>query len=243
MLKGFKEFLLRGNVIDLAVAVVIGAAFTAVVTAFTKAFLEPLLRLFSGGENAVPPGTIPLTDEVQLDYASFLNAVITFLITAAVIYFLVVFPMKWLQERRKRDAGDPALETDLDLLKEIRDLLRDQAERDRERAAAPAPRRAADGVRAADAARPAAGPADAPAAAAARPRRGRPPRALPGHPAALPAPRLNAHSGSLRGGPPTRYGVVTPSYMRCATSPSDGCVRLWQWSIQTPGLSATNAIS
>ena len=140
MLKGFKEFLLRGNVIDLAVAVVIGAAFTAVVTAFTKAFLEPLLRLFSGGENAVPPGTIPLTDEVQLDYASFLNAVITFLITAAVIYFLVVFPMKWLQERRKRDAGDPALETDLDLLKEIRDLLRDQAERDRERALAPAPR-------------------------------------------------------------------------------------------------------
>ncbi|GAA1831470.1 hypothetical protein GCM10009772_06500 [Pseudonocardia alni subsp. carboxydivorans] len=140
MLKGFKEFLLRGNVIDLAVAVVIGAAFTAVVTAFTKAFLEPLLRLFSGGENAVPPGTIPLTDEVQLDYASFLNAVITFLITAAVIYFLVVFPMKWLQERRKRDAEDPALETDLDLLKDIRDLLRDQAERDRERALAPAPR-------------------------------------------------------------------------------------------------------
>ena len=140
MLKGFKEFLLRGNVIDLAVAVVIGAAFTAVVTAFTKAFLEPLLRLFSGGENAVPPGTIPLTDEVQLDYASFLNAVITFLITAAVIYFLVVFPMKWLQERRKRDAEDPALETDLDLLKEIRDLLRDQAERDRERALALAPR-------------------------------------------------------------------------------------------------------
>lgn len=139
MLKGFKEFLLRGNVIDLAVAVVIGAAFTSVVTAFTKAFLEPLLRLFSGGENAVPPGTIPLTDEVQLDYASFLNAVITFLITAAVIYFLVVFPMKWLQDRRRRDAEDPALETDLDLLKEIRDLLRDQAERDRERTLAPSP--------------------------------------------------------------------------------------------------------
>lgn len=139
MLKGFKEFLLHGNVIDLAVAVVIGAAFTSVVTAFTKAFLEPLLRLCSGGENAVPPGTIPLTDEVQLDYASFLNAVITFLITAAVIYFLVVFPMKWLQDRRRRDAEDPALETDLDLLKEIRDLLRDQAERDRERTLATAP--------------------------------------------------------------------------------------------------------
>jgi large conductance mechanosensitive channel len=124
MLKGFKDFLLRGNVVDLAVAVVIGAAFTAVVTSFTKSFLEPLLRLFSGGENAIPPGTIPLTDEVQLDYASFLNAIVTFFITAAVIYFLVVFPMKWLQERRRRGEEDgPAESTDVELLTEIRDLL------------------------------------------------------------------------------------------------------------------------
>ncbi len=130
MLKGFKDFLLRGNVVDLAVAVVIGAAFTAVVTSFTKAFLEPLLRLFSGGENAIPPGTIPLTDDVQLDYASFLNAIVTFLITAAVIYFLVVFPMKWLQERRRRGEEDgPAESTDVELLTEIRDLLRAQEER------------------------------------------------------------------------------------------------------------------
>ncbi|BBF99089.1 large conductance mechanosensitive channel protein [Pseudonocardia autotrophica] len=138
MLKGFKEFLLRGNVIDLAVAVVIGAAFTAVVTAFTRSFLEPLLRLFSGGENAVPPGTIPLTDEVQLDYAAFLNAVIQFMITAAVIYFLVVFPMKWLQERRKKD-DEAAQQTDGELLAEIRDLLKEQAERDRDRATALTP--------------------------------------------------------------------------------------------------------
>lgn len=130
MLKGFKEFLLRGNVIDLAVAVVIGAAFTAVVTSFTKAFLEPLLRLFSGGDNAIPPGTIPLTDEVQLDYASFLNSIITFLITAAVIYFLVVFPMKWLQERRRKGQEEGIDPTDNELLTEIRDLLRAQAERE-----------------------------------------------------------------------------------------------------------------
>lgn len=130
MLKGFKDFLLRGNVVDLAVAVVIGAAFTAVVTSFTKSFLEPLLRLFSGGENAIPPGTIPLTDEVQLDYASFLNAIITFLITAAVIYFLVVFPMKWLQERRRRGEEDgPSESTDVELLTQIRDLLVAQEER------------------------------------------------------------------------------------------------------------------
>ncbi|OLL76517.1 Large-conductance mechanosensitive channel [Pseudonocardia sp. Ae168_Ps1] len=133
MLKGFKEFLLRGNVIDLAVAVVIGAAFTAVVTAFTKAFLEPLLRLFSGGEDAVPPGTIPLTDEVQLDYAAFLNAIIQFMITAAVIYFLVVYPMKWLQERRKKGKEEDTPETDSELLKQIRDLLEEQSARERER--------------------------------------------------------------------------------------------------------------
>ena len=133
VLKGFKEFLLRGNVIDLAVAVVIGAAFTAVVTAFTTSFLEPLLRLFSGGSEAVPPGTIPLTDEVQLDYAAFLNAIIQFFITAAVIYFLVVYPMKWLQQRRKRGQEEDTPETDSELLTQIRDLLQEQAERERER--------------------------------------------------------------------------------------------------------------
>lgn len=133
VLKGFKEFLLRGNVIDLAVAVVIGAAFTAVVTAFTTSFLEPLLRLFSGGSEAVPPGTIPLTDEVQLDYAAFLNAIIQFFITAAVIYFLVVYPMKWLQQRRKRGQEEDTPQTDSELLTQIRDLLQEQAERERER--------------------------------------------------------------------------------------------------------------
>ncbi|WP_068796968.1 large conductance mechanosensitive channel protein MscL [Pseudonocardia sp. HH130630-07] len=129
MLKGFKEFLLRGNVIDLAVAVVIGSAFTAVVSAFTKAFLEPLLRLFSGGQDAVPPGTIPLTDDVQLDYAMFLNAIIQFLITAAVIYFLVVYPMRWLQERRRKGKEDEIAETDGEVLRQIRDLLAEQAAR------------------------------------------------------------------------------------------------------------------
>ncbi|MBP2364523.1 large-conductance mechanosensitive channel [Pseudonocardia parietis] len=103
------------------------------VTTFTKSFLEPLLRLFSGGENAVPPGTIPLTDEVQLDYAAFLNAIIQFMITAAVIYFLVVFPMKWLQERRKRGQEEETPVTDSELLKQIRDLLQEQAENQRDR--------------------------------------------------------------------------------------------------------------
>ncbi len=127
MLKGFKDFLLRGNVVDLAVAVVIGAAFTSVVTSFTNAFLQPLIRLFSGGGEFA--GTIQVNG-VEFDWASFVNSAITFIITAAVVYFLVVFPMKWLQERRRRGEEDgPSDPTDIELLAEIRDLLAEQAER------------------------------------------------------------------------------------------------------------------
>lgn len=129
MFKGFKEFLLRGNVIDLAVAVVIGAAFTSVVTSFTNAFLKPLISLFSGGNGEIPAGTIPFRN-VVFDYASFVNSIITFLITAAVVYFLVVFPMKWLAERRRRGQEEDVPPTDTELLTEIRDLLRARAERE-----------------------------------------------------------------------------------------------------------------
>ncbi|MDD7966393.1 large conductance mechanosensitive channel protein MscL [Actinomycetospora lemnae] len=127
MLKGFKDFLLRGNVVDLAVAVVIGAAFTAVVTAFTNAFLKPLIQLFSGGGEFAGSFVV---NGVVFDYASFVNAIITFLITAAVIYFLVVTPLRVVEERRRRGeevgSADP---TDVELLAEIRDLLREQATR------------------------------------------------------------------------------------------------------------------
>ncbi|MEJ2870414.1 large conductance mechanosensitive channel protein MscL [Actinomycetospora sp. OC33-EN08] len=125
MLKGFKDFLLRGNVVDLAVAVVIGAAFTAVVTAFTNAFLKPLIQVFSGGGELA--GTF-VVNGVVFDYASFVNALITFVITAAVVYFLVVLPLKVIAERRKRgEEAGPAEPTDVELLTEIRDLLREQA--------------------------------------------------------------------------------------------------------------------
>jgi large conductance mechanosensitive channel len=124
MLKGFKDFLLRGNVVDLAVAVVVGAAFTAVVTAFTEAFLKPLIQLVSGGGEFA--GTFVVND-VEFDYAGFINAVITFLITAAVIYFLVVYPLKRITERRRRgEESGPAEPTDVELLTEIRDLLREE---------------------------------------------------------------------------------------------------------------------
>ncbi len=121
MLKGFKDFLLRGNVVDLAVAVVIGVAFAALVASFTASFLEPLIGLVAGG--GVDGGTFTVNKQV-FDWGSFVNAVITFVLTAAIIYFLLVVPMKRLQERRQRgqEAG-PAGPTDVELLAEIRDLL------------------------------------------------------------------------------------------------------------------------
>ena len=123
MLKGFKDFIMRGNVVDLAVGIVIGAAFTSVVTAFTNAFLKPLIQLMGGGSGA-SAGTWDI-DGVKFDYASFINAVITFLLTAAVLYFLVVFPLNKLAERRKRGEEPPpeAPSEEVKLLTEIRDAL------------------------------------------------------------------------------------------------------------------------
>ncbi|XVS65133.1 large-conductance mechanosensitive channel protein MscL [Actinosynnema sp. CA-299493] len=124
MIKGFKDFLVRGNVIDLAVAVVIGAAFTAIVTAFTTNLINPIIALF-GGNNvnglAVQLGS---SDKTIIDFGAIITAVINFLIVAAIVYFIFVLPMNKLKERRKRgqEVG-PAEPTDVELLKEIRDLL------------------------------------------------------------------------------------------------------------------------
>jgi large conductance mechanosensitive channel len=124
MVKGFKDFLLRGNVVDLAVAVVIGAAFTAVVGSFTASFLEPLIGLVGGG--GVDGGTL-VVDGQRFTWGSFVNAVITFVLTAAVVYVVVVLPMKALVERRKRgEEAGPVVPTQVELLVEIRDLLRAQ---------------------------------------------------------------------------------------------------------------------
>src|SRR4051812_6420016 len=123
MLKGFKDFIMRGNVVDLAVGIVIGAAFTGVVTAFTAAFLRPLIQLM-GGDTSATAGSWEV-GQVKFDYASFINAVITFLLTAAVLYFLVVYPLNRLAERRKRGEEPPpeAPSEEVKLLTEIRDAL------------------------------------------------------------------------------------------------------------------------
>ncbi len=121
MIKGFKDFLLRGNVVDLAVAVVIGTAFAALVAAFTSSFLNPLIALVSGGGET--GGSVEV-DGQFFTYGDFIGAIITFVLTAAVVYFVVVVPMKKLQERRMRgQESGPAGPTDVELLAEIRDLL------------------------------------------------------------------------------------------------------------------------
>ena len=123
MLKGFRDFLLRGNVVDLAVAVVIGAAFGAVV----KSFVEDLITPIIGAIGGQPDFSAILLGPIKI--GSFLNAVLAFLIIASVIYFVVVVPMNRIMERARRqteESAPPAPTKEEVLLSEIRDLLRQQ---------------------------------------------------------------------------------------------------------------------
>jgi large conductance mechanosensitive channel len=121
MLKGFKDFLMRGNVVDLAVAVAIGAAFTAMVKAMTDALIQPLINLVLGG--GVDGGKVVVNGQV-FDFGLLINAAITFVITAAAVYFVVVVPMNKYRARTAKPSEEAAEETELDLLREIRDSLR-----------------------------------------------------------------------------------------------------------------------
>jgi large conductance mechanosensitive channel len=129
VLKGFKDFLMRGNVVDLAVAVVIGTAFTAIVTAFTNGLIKPLINAIGGTEAAKGLGfnVLASNDSTFLDFGGVINAAINFVLVAAVVYFIIVLPMKRIQNRRKRgQESGPSEPTDVELLTEIRDLLRQQ---------------------------------------------------------------------------------------------------------------------
>lgn len=99
MLAGFKKFIMQGNVIDLAVGVVIGAAFGALIGQFTDSFIKPVIAAITGGDGA--GGTFELNGEI-VDYGAFINACITFVLTAAAVYFVIVVPMNTLRERRNR---------------------------------------------------------------------------------------------------------------------------------------------
>jgi len=121
MLKGFREFIARGNVIDLATAVIVGAAFTAVVTAFTDHVVQPLVSRIGATPNSDYGFLrIPLGDNIAIDFNAVISALINFLIVAAVIYFIIVIPYKKLKER---DTKVEEEETQLTLLTDIRDLL------------------------------------------------------------------------------------------------------------------------
>jgi large conductance mechanosensitive channel len=130
VIKGFKDFIMRGNVVDLAVAVVIGAAFSGVVTSFTQNFVNPLIAAFGGSNvNGLAWQIIGSNSKTVMDFGAIITAVINFLIVAAVVYFLVVTPMNLLAERRKRgEEPEPkAPAEDIVLLQEIRDLLRQRS--------------------------------------------------------------------------------------------------------------------
>ena len=116
MLKGFKEFILRGNVVDLAVAVVIGVAFGAVVTAFVKDLITPLIAaIFGQTDFSALTFTI---NKSQFFYGSFINAVISFVLIAAAIYFVVVAPMNAVAARRAK-GEDPTTRECPECLSEI----------------------------------------------------------------------------------------------------------------------------
>jgi large conductance mechanosensitive channel len=116
MFKGFRDFILRGNVIDLAVAVVIGAAFGALITSFVANIITPLIAAIVG-----QPDFSALTFTIngsRFLYGSFINAAISFLLIAAAIYFIVVAPMNRLAETRKR-GQDPGTKQCPECLSEI----------------------------------------------------------------------------------------------------------------------------
>ena len=134
MIQGFKAFITRGNVVDLAVAVVIGTAFTAIVTAIVDSVINPLIAAIFGQPDLSQVATWTLNDggtddpadDAILSFGAVLDAALDFLLVALAIYFLIVMPLNKLAERRKK--GEPAPDeavspTEIELLTEIRDAL------------------------------------------------------------------------------------------------------------------------
>lgn len=119
MIKGFKDFIMKGNVIDLAVAVVIGAAFSAIVNALVDGLINPLIALVFQADSLDGVMVGPFA------VGSIIGAVINFLAVALIVYFVFVMPMNKLKERQAAKAGveEPSTPTEQELLTEIRDLL------------------------------------------------------------------------------------------------------------------------
>lgn len=137
MIKGFKEFVMRGNVVDLAVAVVIGAAFSSVITSLVDNVINPIIAAIFGKPDVSnvlvwtlnDAGTPDTADDAVLSFGAFVTAILNFVIIALAIYFLIVVPMNALAARRKAKE-EPAVEdgpTEVELLVEIRDALTKQS--------------------------------------------------------------------------------------------------------------------
>jgi large conductance mechanosensitive channel len=129
MLKGFKDFILRGNVIELSIAVVVGTAFTALVSAFTSNIVNPIIAAAGGVETEGLGFPIwPGNEKTFVNFGAVVTAFVTFLITAAVVYFIFVAPMNRINRMVKKRVATPEpeddpLPADTALLAEIRDLL------------------------------------------------------------------------------------------------------------------------
>ena len=129
MFKGFKEFISRGNIVDLAVAVVIGTAFTALVTKFTEAIITPLITRVGmrGQQTNVDFLKIDIGGGQAIDLNILLSAGINFLLIAAVVYYLIVVPFKTISRRGKDQPAAEEVDEQVVLLTEIRDLLAQSA--------------------------------------------------------------------------------------------------------------------
>lgn len=127
MLKGFREFITKGNVIDLAVAVVIGAAFTTVVTAIVDNLITPLIAAIFGEPNLDNVATFTIND-AEFSIGAILTAAFNFLLVAAAVYFVLIAPINKFRELRAagEEEEPQAPPEDILLLQEIRDLIRDR---------------------------------------------------------------------------------------------------------------------
>ncbi|GAA4404333.1 large conductance mechanosensitive channel protein MscL [Tsukamurella soli] len=125
MLKGFKDFLMKGNVLDLAVAVVMGAAFTAIVKAFTDNIVQPLIA--SIGASPANSGLAWMikagNKATEVNLSAVITAIVNFILIAAVVYFLLVMPYERIKAHALKTQEEPAAATEAELLVEIRDLL------------------------------------------------------------------------------------------------------------------------
>jgi len=125
VVKGFRDFLMRGNVVDLAVAVVIGAAFGAVVKAFTDGLLNPLIAAIFGKPNLDDVGTFTING-ANFSIGVVLTALVNFVIIAAAVYFFVVVPINAVRARYQKEE-EAAEAAEITLLREIRDSLQQRS--------------------------------------------------------------------------------------------------------------------